>query len=92
MTLWCYAEATRNEYDKELRRCLCILASVSTSKTKTLDAREESFNFLGFTIRLTRSTRTGNLFALAAYSDDSGHLFRADSGQSFRRNPATLMR
>ncbi len=25
-----------------------------------------------------------------AYSDDSGHSFRPDSGQSFRRNPATF--
>ena len=38
--------------------------SLNEKKTKTLDAREQSFNFLGFTVKLTRSTRTGRMFPL----------------------------
>ena len=38
--------------------------SLNEQKTKILDARQESFNFLGFTVKFTRSTRTGRVYTL----------------------------
>ncbi len=42
--------------------------SLNEQKTKTLDARKESFNFLGFTVKFTKSTRTGRVFPLVMAS------------------------
>jgi len=42
--------------------------SLNEQKTKILDARQESFNFLGFTIKFTRSTRTGRVYPLVQAS------------------------
>ncbi len=42
--------------------------TLNEQKTKVVDAREESFNFLGFTIKLVRSPRTGNVFPLISPS------------------------
>ncbi|MBI4691053.1 MAG: maturase [Nitrospirae bacterium] len=38
--------------------------SLNDAKTKTVDARKEDFNFLGFTIGIKRSIRTGREFPL----------------------------
>jgi RNA-directed DNA polymerase len=42
--------------------------SLNEQKTRTVDAREESFNFLGYTVKLVRSTRTGRVFPLVTPS------------------------
>jgi RNA-directed DNA polymerase len=42
--------------------------NLNEQKTKVVDAREESFNFLGFTIKLARSPRTGGVFPLISPS------------------------
>jgi hypothetical protein len=42
--------------------------SLNEQKTKMVDAREESFNFLGFTIKLNRSPRTGGVYSLVTPS------------------------
>jgi len=42
--------------------------NLNEQKTKTVEAREESFNFLGFTIKLVRSPRTGGIFPLISPS------------------------
>lgn len=52
--------------------------SLNETKTKTLDAREQSFNFLGFTVKLTRSTRTGRMFPLMIPSKKSMARARAE--------------
>jgi len=38
--------------------------TLNAAKTRVLDARRQAFTFLGFTVRLTRSSRTGRLFPL----------------------------
>jgi RNA-directed DNA polymerase len=38
--------------------------TLNSAKTRVLDARQQAFTFLGFTVRLTRSPRTGRLFPL----------------------------
>jgi group II intron reverse transcriptase/maturase len=45
--------------------------SLNEQKTKVVDAREESFNFLGFTVKVVRSPRTGGLFPLISPSKKS---------------------
>ncbi|HYA87923.1 MAG TPA: group II intron maturase-specific domain-containing protein [Nitrospirota bacterium] len=52
--------------------------SLNEKKTKTLGAREQSFNFLGFTVKLTRSTRTGRMFPLIIPSKKSMARARAE--------------
>ncbi len=42
--------------------------SLNEQKTKTVDAREESFNFLGYTVKLVRSPRTGRVFPMVTPS------------------------
>lgn len=42
--------------------------SLNELKTKMVDAREESFNFLGFTVKLQRSPRTRGVFPLVTPS------------------------
>lgn len=42
--------------------------NLNEQKTKMVEAREESFNFLGFTIKLVRSPRTGGIFPLISPS------------------------
>jgi len=42
--------------------------NLNEQKTKIMDAREVSFNFLGFTIKLVRSPRTGGIFPLVSPS------------------------
>jgi RNA-directed DNA polymerase len=50
---------------QEIVKVLAALGlSLNEQKTKTLDAREESFNFLGFTVKLARSTKTGRMYPL----------------------------
>ena len=39
--------------------------ALNATKTRTLDARHQAFTFLGFTVRLARSRRTGGWFPLA---------------------------
>lgn len=38
--------------------------TLNTTKTRVLDVRQQAFTFLGFTVRLVRSPRTGHLFPL----------------------------
>jgi len=38
--------------------------TLNAAKTRTLDARPQAFTFLGFTVRVVRSQRTGRLFPL----------------------------
>ena len=38
--------------------------TLNGAKTRTLDARQQAFTFLGFTVRVVRSKRTGRLFPL----------------------------
>jgi RNA-directed DNA polymerase len=42
--------------------------SLNEQKTKTVDARKESFNFLGFTVMLKRSPKTGGVYSLVTPS------------------------
>ena len=42
--------------------------SLNEQKTKMVDARAESFNFLGFTVKLKRSPRTGGVYSLVTPS------------------------
>jgi RNA-directed DNA polymerase len=42
--------------------------SLNELKTKMVDARKESFNFLGFTVKLQRSPRTGGVFPMVTPS------------------------
>ncbi len=42
--------------------------TLNEQKTKMVDAREESFDFLGFTIKLVRSPKTGGVFPLVSPS------------------------
>ncbi len=54
---------------QEIRTVLTQLGlSLNQQKTKTLDARKESFNFLGFTVKFAKSTRTGRLYPLVMAS------------------------
>jgi RNA-directed DNA polymerase len=54
--------------EKILRGIKMALAGLrlrlNEEKTRVIDAREESFNFLGFTVQVARSPRTGNFFPL----------------------------
>lgn len=38
--------------------------ALNAAKTRVLDARQEAFTFLGFTVRVVRSRRTGRTFPL----------------------------
>jgi RNA-directed DNA polymerase len=51
--------------------------NLNEQKTKVLDAREASFNFLGFTIKLVRSPRTGGIFPLISPSKKSINQIKA---------------
>jgi group II intron reverse transcriptase/maturase len=54
--------------EKILRGIRIVLAGLrlrlNEEKTRVVDAREESFNFLGFTVQVARSSRTGKTFPL----------------------------
>jgi len=51
---------------------------------------DEAISYLSESVKLNKTYPTSNYNLAYAYSDDSGHSFRPDSGQLFRRNPATL--
>ena len=50
--------------------------AMNTAKTRVLDARHEAFTFLGFTVRLVRSWRTGGWFPLMRPSADARQRLR----------------
>jgi RNA-directed DNA polymerase len=62
----------RGNTDRVRQGIETVLAHLGLShneqKTKMVDAREESFNFLGFTIKLVRSRRTGDVLPLVSPS------------------------
>jgi group II intron reverse transcriptase/maturase len=51
--------------------------ALNPAKTRVLAAQREAFTFLGFTVRLARSWRTGGRFALIRPSADAGQRLRA---------------
>jgi len=52
--------------------------NLNEQKTKMLDAREESFNFLGFTVMLRKGPRTGKMFPLVTPSKKAMAQVRAE--------------
>jgi len=51
--------------------------NLNEQKTKMVEAREESFNFLGFTIKLVRSPRTEGVFPLISPSEKAVNKVKA---------------
>lgn len=52
--------------------------ALNEEKTRVVDARRESFNFLGFTIAMRKSLRTGREFPFTAPSDKALKHIRAE--------------
>jgi len=50
--------------------------TLNATKTRVLDARRQAFTFLGFTVRVTRSRRTGREFPLIRPSADARQRLR----------------
>ena len=50
--------------------------TLNAAKTRVLDARRQAFTFLGFTVRVTRSRRTGREFPLIRPSADARQRLR----------------
>ena len=50
--------------------------TLNAAKTRTLDARPQAFTFLGFTVRVVRSKRTGREFPLVRPSADARQRLR----------------
>ena len=50
--------------------------TLNATKTRVLDARRQAFTFLGFTVRVTRSKRTGREFPLIRPSADARQRLR----------------
>jgi len=50
--------------------------TLHATKTRVLDARRQAFTFLGFTVRVTRSQRTGRAFPLIRPSADARQRLR----------------
>jgi RNA-directed DNA polymerase len=50
--------------------------TLNAAKTRLLDARQQAFTFLGFTVRLVRSTRTGRSFPLIRPSAEARQRLR----------------
>jgi group II intron reverse transcriptase/maturase len=72
----------RGNTERILRGIKAVLGelglSLNESKTKVVDAREEEFNFLGFTIGIKRSIRTGKAFPLIRPSKKAMKRIRAE--------------
>ena len=61
--------------------------NLNEGKTKVLDAREESFNFLGFRIEMRENPRTGKIFPLIKPSKESlRHIKSEIKALTCRRN------
>jgi group II intron reverse transcriptase/maturase len=72
----------RGDGERVLRRVEGVLnglgLSLNGEKTKVVDASKERFGFLGFTIEITKSSRTGKTFALIQPSKKAVAEIRAE--------------
>lgn len=85
---------TRGNTERVLKGIKAVLdhlsLSLNTEKTRIIEAKRDSFNFLGFVIRFVRNPKTGKIFLLMRPSQEAMKRIRAEIRQLTGKRNHTL--